>query len=199
MTKKPLKVTPQMKQHNSKTLKEHLSEDDLKWLVDDNVLIDMHKTKLGADKDYLVLSIAVNDRTPAHDLARFIENGVHKFKDVEVSPATDSKGRYLVYVEMERNPELYKSIAGVLNDSNKLSGIDEWKFKTLGLSDYIPFDEESFKQYVITDPVLYDQRHPQVEEPEEQPEPEAQVEPEQTTKESVQESIKSRLKFLMKY
>lgn len=198
--KKPLKVTPQMKQPNKKTLKEHLSEDDLKWLVDDKVLIDMHKTKLGADKDYLVLSIAVNDREPAHDLARFIENSVHKFKDVEVSPATDSKGRYLVYVEMARDPEVYKSIAGVLNDSNKLSGIDEWKFKTLGLTDYIPMDEESFKQYVITDPVLYDQRHPQVDNTEEeQPEPEAEVEPEQTPEESVQESIKSRLKFLMKY
>jgi hypothetical protein len=188
-----------MKQHNSKTLKEHLSENDLKWLVDDKVLIDMHKTKLGEDKDYLVLSIAVNDQQPAHDLARFIENSVHKFKDVEVSPATDSKGRYLVYVEMERNPESFNSINGVLHDSNKFSGIDNWQFKTLGLTDYIPFDEESFRQHVITDPALYDQRHPQVEQPEEQPAPEAEVEPEQTPEESVQESIKSRLKFLMKY
>jgi hypothetical protein len=31
-----------MKQPNKKTLKEHLSENDLKWLVDDKVLIDMH-------------------------------------------------------------------------------------------------------------------------------------------------------------
>ena len=69
---------PQMKPTN-KQLNEHLSENDLKWLVDDGVLIDMHKTKLGEDKDYIVLSIAVNDRTPAHDLARFIENSVYKF------------------------------------------------------------------------------------------------------------------------
>jgi hypothetical protein len=82
----------QMKQNSQ--LNEHLSEDDLKWMVDDTVLIDMHKTKLGKDKDYIVLSLAVNDRTPAHDLARFIENSVYDYEDVEVSPATDSKGRY---------------------------------------------------------------------------------------------------------
>ncbi len=194
MMMKPQKVMPQMKHNNQ--LNEHLSENDLKWLVDDAVLIDMHKTKLGEDKDYLVLSIAVNDRNPAHDLARFIENSVYKYADVEVSPATDSKGRYLVYVEMERSPEAFEAINGILRDSNKLSGIEQWKFKTMGVNDYIPFDQESFSQYVITDPALYEQRHPaQTEENET-----AEIEPELTPAEpKVEESIKSRLKFLLNY
>ena len=177
-------------------LKEHLNENDLKWLVDDNVLIDMHKTKLGDDKDYIVLSIAVNDRTPAHDLARFVENSIYKFDDVEVSPATDTKGRYLVYIEMERNPEAYTSISGVLKDSTKLTGIENWKFKSMGMNDYVPFDQESFNAHVITDPVEYDQLHPAP-----VPEPESDTEPEVATpaEESVQEAIKSRLKFLLTY
>ena len=197
MMMKPQKVTPQMKQLNSKTLKEHISENDLKWLVDDNVLIDMHKTKLGADKDYIVLSIAVNDRTPAHDLARFIENGVHKFKDVDVSPATDSRGRYLVYAEVQRDADAFKSINGMLRDSSRLTGIDDWKFKTLGLTNYIPLDEESFNKYVITDIMLYDQKYPEVQSNDDLPNDD--IETEQPARESVQESIKSRLKFLMKY
>ena len=187
----PPKVMPQMKQN--KQLNEHLSENDLKWLVDDNILIDMHKTKLGADKDYMVLSIPVNDRTPAHDLARFIENSVYKYADVEVSPATDSNGRYLVYVEMERNADAFSVIDGILRDSNKLSGIEQWKFKTMGLNDYVPFDQESFSQYVITDPALYEQRHPA---PVEAEKDDDHVEP---SMEPVKESIKSRLKFLMNY
>lgn len=178
---------------HSKPLNEHLSENDLKWLVDDAVLIDMHKTKLGEDKDYLVLSIAVNDRNPAHDLARFIENSVYKYADVEVSPATDSKGRYLVYVEMERKPEAIDAIEGILKDSCKLSGIEQWKFKTMGVEDYIPFDRDTFAQYVITDPALYEQRHPKAEPEESQ---EDAVEPELNP---VEESIKSRLKFLLNY
>lgn len=178
--------------HNNSQLNEHLSENDLKWLVDDNILVDMHKTKLGEDRDYIVLSIAVNDRTPAHDLARFIENSIYDYADVEVSPATDSKGRYLVYVEMARNPESFKIIEGILKDTNKLSGIEQWKFKTMGINDYVPFDQNSFSQYVITDPVLYEQRHPKPVKPEE----EKEIEP---APESVEESIKTRMKFLLNY
>ena len=61
---------------NNNKLNESLLENDLKWLVGDEVLIDMHKTKMGKNKDYIMLSIAVNDRTPANDLAQFIENSV---------------------------------------------------------------------------------------------------------------------------
>lgn len=181
-----------MKQSSNKMLKEHLSENDLKWLVDDNVLIDMHKTKLGEDRDYIVLSIAVKDKTPAHDLAKFLETSVHKFKDIEVSAATDSKGRYLVYVELERSPEAFASIDGMLADSSRLSGIENWKFKTMGLDNYVGFEQEAFNQYVITDPTLYEQRHP-TENNDEQPDDDQQP------NESVTESIKNRLKFLMKY
>ena len=181
-----------MKQNSNSQLNEHLSENDLKWLVDDNILIDMHKTKLGEDKDYMVLSIPVNDRTPAHDLARFIENSIYEYADVEVSPATDSKGRYLVYVELERNPKAFETIEGILRDSNKLSGIEAWKFKSMGMPDYVPFDQDSFAQYVITDPAEYERIHPKPPEAAEETEPKASMD-------SVEESIKSRLKFLMNY
>jgi len=179
-----------MKQFSNKTLNEHLSENDLKWLVDDGVLIDMHKTKLGEDKDYIVLSIAVKDKNPATDLAKFLETSVHKFKDIEVSAATDTKGRYLVYVELERNPDAYKSIAGMLEDSKRLSGIENWKFITMGLDSYVNLDEDTFHQYVITDPSLYEQRHPVETDQESTAEPESNLQ---------QESIKNRLKFLLNY
>ena len=179
--------------HDHNKINESLMEDDLKWLVDDGVLVDMHKTKLGDNKDYIVLAIAVNDRTPANDLASFIENSVYDFSDVEVSPATDTKGRYLIYVEVERNSDAFNTISGILNDTSKLSGIESWKFKTMGINDYIPFEEETFANYVITDPVEYDLKHPETEETEQKPAPE------KTDNESIKESIKTRLKFLMSY
>jgi hypothetical protein len=165
---------------------ESLAENDLKWLVNEAVYIDMHKTKLGEDKDYLVLAIAVNDRNPAHDLATFIENGVYKFEDVEVSPATDSKGRYLVYVEIKRDQDAFKNISGILEDSSKLCGITEWKFKTLDQTSELDLDQDTFSANVITDPVEYEQRHP----PKDEQEQEAQT---------ATESIKKRLNFLLKY
>ena len=202
----PRKALLQMN-NKLKTLKESLLENDLKWLVSDEVLIDMHKTKMGKDKDYMVLAIAVNDRTPANDLAQFIENSVYKFEDVEVSPATDSKGRYLIYVELARNPEAVETINGVLHDASKLSGIDEWKFKTTGMGNYVPFDKDTLAQQLILDPAEYDRLHP--EQPEEQgeqgdagqdEEENQAAEEKQPTEESLTtESIKARLKFLMKY
>ena len=192
MTMMSPKVMPQMKHNNN--LSESLFEDDLKWLVDDSVLIDMHKTKLGANKDYIVLAIIVNDRTPAHDLATFIENSVYDFEDVEVSSATDTKGRYLIYVELNRDPGAFKTINGILNDTKKLTGIEEWKFKGMGMNTSVPFDEESFTANIITNVLEYDQLHPEVEE-----EPAQEPSPEEVAQEEVRESIKNRLKFLMSY
>jgi hypothetical protein len=186
-----------MKQNSKHQLSESLFEDDLKWLVDDAVLIDMHKTKLGANKDYIVLALVVNDRTPAHDLASFIENSVYDFEDVEVSSATDTKGRYLIYVELNRDSSAFKTIDGILNDAKRLTGIDEWKFRSMGMSDLVPFDQESFVAHVITDPAEYDRLHPEVEEPAE--EPTQQPSDEEVAREAVRESIKNRLKFLMSY
>ena len=189
------KVMPQMKHNNQhRNLNESLFEDDLKWLVDDSVLIDMHKTKLGANKDYIVLAIIINDRTPAHDLASFIENSVYDFEDVEVSSATDTKGRYLIYVELNRDPGAFKTINGILNDTKKLTGIEDWKFKGMGMNTSIPFDEESFTANIITNVLEYDQLHPEVEE-----EPAQEPSPEEVAQEEVRESIKNRLKFLMSY
>ena len=186
---------PQMKHNNN--LNESLLEGDLKWLVDDTVLIDMHKTKLGANKDYIVLAIIINDRTPAHDLASFIENSVYDFEDVEVSSATDTKGRYLIYVELNRDLGAFKTINGILNDSKKLTGIEDWKFKGMGMSNTVPFDEDSFNSSIIVDPIEYDRLHPEVEESEQSSKPESS--PEEVEQEAVRESIKNRLKFLMSY
>ena len=184
-------------QHNN--LNESLLEDDLKWLVDDGVLIDMHKTKLGANKDYIVLAIIINDRTPAHDLASFIENSVYDFEDVEVSSATDTKGRYLIYVELNRDPGAFKTINGILTDTKRLTGIEEWKFKGMGMINSMPFDEETFTANIITDAVEYDRLHPEVEVPVEEPGAEVEPAPEEVEQEAVRESIKNRLKFLMSY
>ena len=197
MTTMSPKVMPQMKHNNN--LNESLLEDDLKWLVDDSVLIDMHKTKLGANKDYIVLAIIINDRTPAHDLASFIENSVYDFEDVEVSSATDTKGRYLIYVELNRDDGAFKTINGILNDTKRLTGIEDWKFKGMGMINSMPFDEETFSANIITNPSEYDQLHPEVEEPAEEPSAEAEPSPEEVEQEAVRESIKNRLKFLMSY
>ena len=183
------------KRKNYPLVSESLAENDLKWLVSEIAFIDMHKTKLGDDKDYIVLAIAINDHSPAHDLATFIENSPFDFEDVEVSPATDSKGRYLVYVELRRDGQAFNTINKILKDSEKLTGIESWKFKTMGNGAEQDLTPENFAASIVTDPAEYERLHPkQEEEQTPAPEPEMAAETEPTT-----ESIKKRLNFLLKY
>jgi len=169
-----------------KLLSESLTENDLKWLVLVDVMIDMHKTKLGKDKDYIVLAISVTDKQPAEDLATFIENSVYDFDDVEVSGATDTQGNYMIYVELARDDQAYKTVKGVLTDCTKLCGITEWKFKTTNVKQAIPLDEDSFNAHIITDPEEYIKFHPEKTQ-------------EEQDDDAVKESIKSRFKFLLSY
>jgi hypothetical protein len=169
---------PQMKNK----LTESLYEGDLQWLVYDELMIDMHKTKLGSDKDYVVLTIAVKDIKPANDLAGFIEQSSAEFDDIEVSPATDSAGRYLIYVELQRNQELFGNIKHVLSDASKLTAIKDWKFITGKMEDGIDFNEESFAANIMSTPEEYELAHP-----------------EKSKAEETTESIKNRFKFLLDY
>lgn len=176
---KPQKV---MQMNNSKNqINESLNEGDLKWLVYDTVMIDMHKTKLGEDKDYIVLAIPVKDKNPADDLATFIEHSVAEFEDVEVSPATDDQGRYLIYVEFKRSPAVYDNINDILNDSKRLCEIENWKFSYKKDVGPLEFNEENFNNSINTEPETYGQT------------------PEEIEQAKVEESIKARYKFLLNY
>jgi hypothetical protein len=166
---------------NNSQINESLNEGDLKWLVYDTVMLDMHKTKLGEDKDYIVLAIPVKDKSPADDLATFIEHGVAEFEDVEVSPATDDQGRYLVYVEFKRSPEVYKNIADILSDSKRLCEIEAWKFLHKVDAEPLECNEENFNSVINTDPTTYGQT------------------PEEIEQAKVEETIKARYKFLLNY
>lgn len=176
--------------HNKKSLSESLYENDLQWLVSDTIMMDMHKTKLGSDSEYLVVAIPVNDKKPATDLAQFLESSVYDFLDIEVSPGMDGIGRYLVYVELERNPELFDTIKGILEDVSRLSGIKDWKFKTMNMREDVDFDEENFVSRIIVTPEEYLRIHPEVNDEEQDAE---------ETQESFSESIKQRMKFLVNY
>jgi len=179
-------MTKKNNQNQINQLSESLMENDLKWLVLEDVMIDMHKTKLGKDSDYMVLAISVTDKKPAEDLATFIENSVYEFDDVEVSGATDTAGNYMIYVELARDDQAYKTVHGILTDCTKLCGITEWKFKTTDVKNSILLDEDSFNAHIITSPAEYISLHPEKTDEEEQAD-------------AVKESIKSRFKFLLSY
>lgn len=133
-----------------------LNHGDLKNTVLPEVSIDEFKPKAGEEVDIIVIAFYLNDKEPAEDLNTFIQRGFIDTLDVEVSPSTDEDGRYLVFVEMERNDTFPNKFQALLKDIKNVTGDIEWKVKTY-LSDdktFSPTDPELFN-YVICDPNAY--------------------------------------------
>lgn len=114
---------------NNKQLNEGLRPFDLKEMVESVFEIDSFKSKMGEDRDVCVLSFKVKDRSPAKDLMEFIEKGYNFVLDSDVSSGEDNNGEYSVFVEISRSQKLADQIKELTYGINKLTGIDNFKFR----------------------------------------------------------------------
>jgi len=106
-----------------------LQSNDLKDYVNEIFTIDSYKSKMGQDKEIAVLAFEVKDQQPAKDLMNFIEKGYDFVLDADVSTGENRKGKYNVFVEMERDRHLPKRISDMLDEVSKLTGIENWKYR----------------------------------------------------------------------
>ncbi len=136
-----------------------LQAGDLKNLVKHIFEVDNYASKMGDDKDVVVLSFTVEDRAPAEDLVNFIEKGYQFVLDADMTPGELSDGKYRVFVEMQRTPKVADNIVDMLYGVGKLAGIDKFKFRyhksfnsheavleTLGT--VIPSDPNTYEQTI---------------------------------------------------
>ena len=123
-----------------------LKNEDLNGTILPIVSIDEFEPKAGNNENVIVVAFYLTDEDPAKDLNTFIQRGIIDTLDVEVSPNTDEDGRYLVFVEMDRNDNFPKKFQALLKDVSNVAGKIEWKVRT-----YLSDDQE----YDATDPELY--------------------------------------------
>ena len=117
-----------------------LQPNDLENYVNDIFTIDSYKSKMGQDKDIAVLAFEVMDQEPAKDLMNFIEKGYNFVLDADVSTGENKKGKYNVFVEMERNRKLPTRIDDILEEVGKLTNIKEWKYRYYKNVESKPYD-----------------------------------------------------------
>ena len=117
----------QNKQHQQ--LNEGLRPMDLQEMIHSTFEVDSFKSKMGEDQDVCVVSFKVKDRNPAKDLMEFIEKGYSFVLDADVSSGEDNSGEYSVFVEISRTPKLAEQIKELTYGIEKLSGLNEFKFK----------------------------------------------------------------------
>lgn len=117
--------------HNNQQFNEGLEHGDLARLIHPDVHVDEFKSKMGDDADVVVVSFKVVDKEPALDLVNFIEKGYDFVLDADVSSGELDDGEYLVFVELDRKPEVVDQIMSMIDDFLNLTGqdINDWSFK----------------------------------------------------------------------
>lgn len=106
-----------------------LQTNDLQDLVYDIFEIDSFKSKMGEDKNIVVVSFATKTKESANDLMNFIEKGYPFVLDADVTSGEQADGTYKVYVEMERAKEVPEQIHEIIDGVGKLSNLPDMKFR----------------------------------------------------------------------
>ena len=137
---------------------EGLKAGDLEGVVSPRFSIDQYKSKMGDDKNILVLGFVVDGQAPAKDLERFAEVGYNSILDADATPGTLEDGKHRVFVEFARKPEVIKQIAGFLEDLKKLTNIEEFEYTYHKGVNPTMVSAGTMAETVPTTPEAYEQR-----------------------------------------
>jgi hypothetical protein len=133
-----------------------LHPNDLEYLVSNIFEVDSYASKMGEDKDVVVLSFTVEDKGPAEDLVNFIERGYDFVLDADATPGELKDGKYKVFVEMERNKHVPEHIMEIVDGVGKLTGIDNFKFRYYKSFTSVPVDEQTLAETIPTNKQDYE-------------------------------------------
>jgi hypothetical protein len=141
----------------NKPLEEGLEYGDLDRLVSTRVTIDEYKSKMGTDDEIVVITFQLQSKQPAVDLVNFIEKGYEWVADADVSSGELFDGSYLVFVEMERTPDVPENLIKMFRDLEQLTGnkMDSWQLEYSNLKTPIAIDQESLDLAIPNTPAQY--------------------------------------------
>ena len=140
----------------SQQLNEELLAGDLRLLVDNIFEVDSYASKMGSDKDIVVVSFTVEQKEPADDLVNFCERGYDFVLDADATPGELNDGKYKVFVEIERTTHIPEQIMELLDGVGKLCEIDNFKFRYYKSFNSIDVDEQSLRETIPTNKDDYD-------------------------------------------
>ena len=112
-------------------LKEGLEKGDLERLVSSKISIDEYKSKMGSDEEIVVVSFTLQGKEPALDLVNFVEKSYEWVADADVSSGEVFDGSYIVFVEIERTPDVAEQIVEMLEDLERLTEhkVSDWEIE----------------------------------------------------------------------
>jgi hypothetical protein len=142
-------------------LLENLEKGDLKRLVHPELHIDEYKSKMGDDADICVISFKVAGKEPSIDLVSFIEKGYDFVLDADVSSGEKEGGDYLVFIEIQRTPELPDQIIQMMSDVMRLTEQDfaDWRVRYHKSAQDHELSADSLRSAIVLTPEKYRARY----------------------------------------
>lgn len=133
-------------------------------LVNPTISIDQYRPKIGEVSETVVLAFEVAQEGAAGDLSNLIETDVVKSLDVDVSQGPNNNGKYLVFVEFERNKNLHKNIMEIVKTVSKVTDINEWTYEYYKGEGSKELTEDNLSQTVLDNQQQYVLKYSQTEE-----------------------------------
>lgn len=147
-----------MQNQKPQQLNEGLRTNDLKDLVSEVFTIDQYRSKMGEDRDIVVLGFRVTEKNPATDLMEFLERGYKFILDADMSTGEEHDGQYQVFVELERTENFPGQIEDLLRGVSQLTNIREWRFRYQKSPNSVEYTKETIKEHVPLTPEQYEQK-----------------------------------------
>jgi len=147
-----------MHQKPKKNLKEGLVRGDLKHCVEELFTVDRYSSKMGEDKDVVVIGFTVREKNPAVDLMEFIEKGYNFILDADMSTGEENNGRYQVFAEIQRSNQIGEQLESLLSGIGQLCDVESWKFRYQKDSSSLEFNKENINEHVPSSPEDYESR-----------------------------------------
>ena len=107
---------------------EGLKAGDLDGVVSKRFSVDQFKSKMGEDRNIMVLTFTVDGMAPAKDLERFAETGYKEVLDADATPGTLEDGKHRVFMEFARVEKVDQHVRKFLDDLKKLTNIEIFEF-----------------------------------------------------------------------
>ena len=109
-------------------VKEGLKAGDLDGVVSKRFSVDQFKSKMGEDRNIMVLAFTVDGMAPAKDLEKFAETGYKEVLDADATPGTLEDGKHRVFIEFARVEKVDQHIRKFLDDLKNLANIETFEF-----------------------------------------------------------------------
>ena len=137
---------------------EGLKAGDLEGVVSNRFSIDQYKSKMGEDRNIMVLAFTVDGQAPARDLERFAETGYKAIMDADATPGTMEDGKHRVFIEFARKPDVISHIVSFLEDLKKLTNHECFEYTYHKGQNPTTVSDSTLAETVPTTPEAYEQR-----------------------------------------